>query len=66
MPPKKPSSKPQTSGEKATGKYVYDKTLKKVVKISDDIPGLKKSSGDGDGTCCPHGKCCGHGACGHG
>lgn len=29
--------------EKATGRYVYDKKLGKVVKISDEIVGLKKS-----------------------
>lgn len=53
--------------EKATGKYVYDKKLKQVVKVSDDIPGLHKASSDGEqGSCCPHGGCCGHGACGHG
>lgn len=52
--------------EKATGKYVYDKALKRVVKVSDDIPGLNKAGGGESGACCPHGGCCGHGNCSHG
>jgi len=36
--------------EKATGRYVYDKKLGKVVKISDDIPGLKKGGADQGGV----------------
>lgn len=52
--------------EKATGKYVYDKKLKRVVKVSDDIPGLNKSGSSEGGSCCPHGGCCGHGGCSHG
>lgn len=46
--------------ENKTGKYVYDKNLKKVVKISDDIVGIKKGSSEKDtppscssGGCCP-------------
>lgn len=47
--------------ETVTGKYVYDKKLKKVVKVSDEITGLKKSGGNnsclaGNNTC---GGCCG-------
>ena len=42
--------------ETVTGKYVYDKKLKKVVKVSNEIPGLKKS---GDTGSCPTGGCCG-------
>ncbi len=42
--------------ETATGKYVYDAKLGKVVKISDKITGLKKSGGNNS---CPTGGCCG-------
>jgi hypothetical protein len=37
---------------KATGRYVYDKQLGKVVKVSDDVPGLKKGGSD-LGAGCP-------------
>ena len=37
--------------EKATGRYIYDKKLGKVVKVSDDIPGLKKTSAPTGGGC---------------
>jgi len=52
------------SGSK-TGKYVYDAKLGKVVKVSDDVPGLKKGSAAGD-TCPmnPGGHKC-NGCCGH-
>jgi hypothetical protein len=46
--------------ENKTGKYVYDKKLKKVVKVSDDIVGLKKGGSSssipscGSGGCCPN------------
>ncbi len=33
-----------------TGKYVYDAKLGKVVKVSDDIPGLKKGA-SAEGGC---------------
>jgi hypothetical protein len=52
--------------ETKTGRYVYDKKLGKVVKVSDDIPGLKKSGG-AEGESCPMNpgahKC--NGCCGH-
>ncbi|OGS11531.1 MAG: hypothetical protein A2234_03120 [Elusimicrobia bacterium RIFOXYA2_FULL_58_8] len=52
--------------ETKTGRYVYDKKLGKVVKVSDDIPGLKKS-GSSEGEACPMNpgahKC--NGCCGH-
>lgn len=49
--------------EKNTGRYVYDKKLNKVVKISDEIVGLKKSEDSSDipntsGPSCPTGGCC--------
>ena len=49
----------------ATGRYVYDKKLGKVVKVSDDIPGLKKGGSTEGGTCPmnPGGHSCG-GGCG--
>jgi len=47
--------------ETATGKYVYDTKLGKVVKVSDKITGLKKGAAK---TTCPTGNngcggCCG-------
>ncbi|MCX5793136.1 MAG: hypothetical protein NTY45_13110 [Elusimicrobia bacterium] len=58
--------KEQIKTETKTGRYVYDKKLGKVVKVSDDIPGLKKS-GSGEGDSCPMNpgahKC--NGCCGH-
>jgi hypothetical protein len=42
--------------ETVTGKYVYDKKLGKVIKVSDKITGLKKDGGTGS---CPTGGCCG-------
>ena len=50
-----------------TGRYVYDKKLGKVVKVSDDIPGLKKGGSPEGGTCPmnPGGHSCG-GGCGCG
>lgn len=48
-----------------TGKYVYDAKLGKVVKVSEDIPGLKKGPSASEG--CPM-KPGGHkcdGCCGH-
>ena len=52
--------------EKSTGRYVYDKKLGKVVKVSDAIPGLKKA-GSAEGGSCPMNpgghKC--NGCCGH-
>jgi|GEM_PF-6743490 len=48
---------------KATGTYVYDKKLKKVVKVSEDIPKHGKHKHfDGCG-CQQGGGCCG-GNCG--
>ncbi|MFA5160809.1 MAG: hypothetical protein WC421_01050 [Elusimicrobiales bacterium] len=54
-----------------TGRYVYDKKLGKVVKISEDIPSLKKSGGHANcgGPCCSGGGCpsmddCSSGCCG--
>lgn len=54
--------------ETATGRYVYDKKLGKVIKVSDEVPGLKKSSAPAEGGACPMnpgghncGGCCGHG-----
>jgi hypothetical protein len=44
--------------ENRTGKYVYDKKLKKVVKVNDEIVGVKKSGSDFSGPSCPSGGCC--------
>lgn len=54
----------EKSGGK-TGKYVYDAKLGKVVKVSDDIPGLNKGAAD-PGACPvnPGGHKC-NGCCGH-
>ena len=61
-----PENKENKKADNKTGRYVYDKKLGKVVKISDEIPGLKKAGGDGDS--CPMNpgahKC--NGCCGHG
>ncbi len=42
--------------DEATGTYVFDKKLGKVVKVSDKVPGLKKGGGAKDfepGPSCP-------------
>ena len=61
MPEKKETGKKETT----SGRYVYDKKLGKVVKVSDDIPGLNKAGAAGDS--CPMNpgahKC--NGCCGH-
>jgi hypothetical protein len=44
--------------ENKTGKYVYDKKLKKVVKVSDDIVGLKKGGSSSSIPSCGSGGCC--------
>ncbi|MDA8242516.1 MAG: hypothetical protein M0025_00130 [Elusimicrobia bacterium] len=56
-----------TKKNAATGKYVYDAKLGKVVKVSDDIPGLKKGGSPQGGSCPmnPGGHVCG-GGCGCG
>jgi hypothetical protein len=61
--------KEENKKETMTGRYVYDKKLGKVVKVSDEIPGLKKkaSASSGEGGCPMNtgghncGGCCGHG-----
>lgn len=58
------SHKEQPAGETKTGRYVYDKKLGKVVKISDEIVGIKKNSSSG-GDSCPMRHTCG-GGCGCG
>lgn len=57
--------KEETKQETKTGRYVYDKKLGKVVKVSDEIPGLKKGSSSEPGSCPmnPGGHSCG-GGCG--
>ena len=54
--------------ETATGRYVYDKKLGKVVKVSDEIPGLKKNPAPGGAGCPmnPGGHNCGGGCGCHG
>ncbi|MDD5209622.1 MAG: hypothetical protein PHV36_09555 [Elusimicrobiales bacterium] len=56
----------QKKQETATGRYVYDKKLGKVVKVSDEVPGLKKGSSASEGGCPinPGGHKC-NGCCGH-
>ncbi len=39
------------ASETKTGRYVYDKKLGKVVKISDEIVGIKKGSSQAEGSC---------------
>ncbi len=41
-----------------SGRYIYDKKLNKVVKISDEIVGLNKSSSDNSTPSCSTGGCC--------
>jgi len=59
-------NKEESKQETKTGRYVYDKKLGKVVKVSDNIPGLKKG-GAAVGDACPMNpgahKC--NGCCGH-
>lgn len=51
--------------EKKTGKYVYDPKQGKVVKVSEDIPGLKKGAAAPDSCPInPGGHKC-NGCCGH-
>lgn len=40
-----------------TGTYVYDKKLKKVVKVSDRIPSIGKSAAHVCNGCCGHCGC---------
>ncbi|MEI7482385.1 MAG: hypothetical protein WCK75_08555 [Elusimicrobiota bacterium] len=48
-----PENKDTPAKETKTGRYIYDKKLGKVVKVSDDIPGLKKTSPTSAGAGCP-------------
>ncbi|OGS29214.1 MAG: hypothetical protein A2218_04585 [Elusimicrobia bacterium RIFOXYA2_FULL_53_38] len=61
-------NKEETRKEKNTGRYVYDKKLGKVVKISDEIVGIKKGSAPAEGGCPmnPGGHACGGGCGCHG
>ena len=61
-----PAPEKENKKETATGRYVYDKKLGKVVKVSDEIPGLKKGQAASEGTCPinPGGHKC-NGCCGH-
>jgi len=52
----KNTSKAELTDKKSgniTGRYVYDKKLGKVVKISDEIVGIKKGSSFSAGDSCP-------------
>jgi len=78
MPAKKTDTESaQKPAETKTGRYVYDKNLKKVVKVDDDVHGLHKGSSHkcGEGCGCGGGSmpqmpmggcggCCEGGACG--
>lgn len=58
-------NKEEKKTENKTGKYVYDAKLGKVVKVSDEVPGLKKGSGASDACPInPGGHKC-NGCCGH-
>jgi len=59
----KEEKKPETK----TGRYVYDKKLGKVVKVSDEVVGLKRGGSAPESGCPmnPGGHKCG-GCCGHG
>ena len=61
------SKQPGKAADGATGTYVYDPKLKKVVKVSSDIPSVaSKASGSADAGSFPSGdNPCG-GACGTG
>lgn len=57
--------KEEKKAESKTGKYVYDAKQGKVVKVSEDIPGLKKGSSAAEGCPInPGGHKC-NGCCGH-
>ena len=62
MTEKKEEKKPESK----TGKYVFDAKLGKVVKVSDEIPGLNKAGAAGGETCPmnPGAHKC-NGCCGH-
>jgi len=57
MPKKTENTENTEKNESSTGKYVYDKKIKKVVKVSDEITSTSGSDS--------HGGCCG-GHCNHG
>jgi len=46
-----PENKETQKKQSATGRYVYDKKLGKVVKVSDEVPGLKKGGPPRGGNC---------------
>ncbi len=58
--------------ESITGKYIFDKKLNKVVKVSDNIPSIKKTGGGDFDSPCSSGECgmdpgaCMPGGCGGG
>lgn len=58
--------KEETRQETKTGRYVYDKKLGKVVKVSDEIPGLKKGASEPGCPMNPGGHTCGGGCGCHG
>jgi len=61
-----PENKENKKADNKTGRYVYDAKLGKVVKVSDDIPGLKKGGSKPAGCPMnPGGHQCG-GGCGCG
>jgi len=43
--------KAETKKETKTGRYVYDRKLGKVVKVSDEIVGIKKNASPGLDAC---------------
>lgn len=45
--------KEEIKKEPSTGRYIYDKKLGKVVKVSDEVPGLNKGGGAGGFEGCP-------------
>ena len=57
-------NKEKENKEKKTGKYVYDPEIGKVIKVSDEIPGLKKETHSSSSEC-PHKHHCCDGCCGH-
>ena len=52
----------ENNTDKKTGKYVYDPETGRVVKVSDEIPGLKKEAASSE---CPHQHHCCDGCCHH-
>jgi len=58
---KKKKNKPEPPG--ITGRYVYDKKLGEIVKVSDEVPGIASKSTPSAAPIGPCGKPCESGGC---